>query len=270
VVIVDTAGRLHVDEEMMREVEAVKEAVQPRETLFVVDAMTGQDAVNTARAFHERIDFDGAVLTKMDGDARGGAALSIQAVIQKPVKLLGVGEKLDALEVFHPDRMASRILGMGDVLSFIEKAEEAIDEEAAIELEEKLRKNAFTLEDFRDQLKMIRKLGSLEDLLKMIPGLGKMRGLQPDEGELTRVVAIIDSMTPTERRKPEILNASRRRRIAGGSGTRVEDVNRLMKKYQEARKLIQKMNKAGLKRGGKLRQMGKMFAGGPGGIPFGP
>jgi signal recognition particle subunit SRP54 len=185
------------------------------------------------------------------------------------VKFLGVGEKLDALEVFHPERMASRILGMGDVLSLIEKAEQAIDEEEALDLEEKLRKNAFTLEDFRDQLKMVRKLGNLGDLMKMIPGMGGMKGINPDEKELTRVVAIVDSMTPTERRSPEILNASRRRRIAGGSGTQVQDVNRLIKRYQEARKLIKKMTKMGLGQGGKMGKVGRMLGKGMDRIPFG-
>ncbi|RMG90673.1 MAG: signal recognition particle protein [Candidatus Dadabacteria bacterium] len=255
--LVDTAGRLHVDEELMEELRRLKDLLDPREVLLVADAMTGQDAVNVAKAFDEAVGITGVVLTKADGDARGGAALSIQAVTKRPIKLVGVGEKLDALEVFHPERMASRILGMGDVLSLIEKAEQAIDEDSARDLEEKLRKNRFTLEDFRDQLRMLRKLGSLEDLLKMVPGMGQMKNLQVDERELVRVIAIIDSMTPEERRKPEILNASRRRRIARGSGTRVEDVNRLIRRYQDARKMMKRMGMMGLgKKGGKKKRKG--------------
>jgi signal recognition particle subunit SRP54 len=269
VLLVDTAGRLHVDQALMEELQRISGLLEPTEILLVADAMTGQDAVNVAREFDEALGITGVALTKMDGDARGGAALSIQAVTRRPVKLLGTGEKLDALEVFHPERMASRILGMGDVLSLIEKAEQAIDEEQALDLEEKLRKNAFTLEDFRNQLKMLKKLGNFGDLMKMIPGVGGMKGLNPDERELTRVVAIVDSMTPLERRKPEILNASRRRRIAGGSGNRVEDVNRLMKRFQEARKMIKKMNTMGLGSGKKMGKMGKMLARGMDRIPFG-
>ncbi|GAB6062635.1 signal recognition particle protein [Deferrisoma palaeochoriense] len=256
-VLVDTAGRLHVDEELMDELRRLKDLLDPREVLLVADAMTGQDAVNVAKAFDEAVGISGVVLTKADGDARGGAALSIQAVTNRPIKLVGVGEKLDALEVFHPERMASRILGMGDVLSLIEKAEQAIDEDSARDLEEKLRKNRFSLEDFRDQLQMLRKLGSLEDLLKMVPGMGQMKNLQVDERELVRVIAIIDSMTPEERRKPEILNASRRRRIARGSGTRVEDVNRLIRRYQDARKMMKRMGMMGMgKKGGKKKRKG--------------
>ncbi len=248
--IVDTAGRLHVDEELMDELRRLKELLEPREILLVADAMTGQDAVNVAKAFDEAVGITGVVLTKADGDARGGAALSIQAVTQRPIKLVGVGEKLDAIEVFHPERMASRILGMGDVMSLIEKAEQAIDEGSAKELEEKLRSNRFTLEDFRDQLRMLRKLGSLEDLLKMVPGMGQAKNLRVDERELVRVIAIVDSMTPEERRRPEILNASRRRRIARGSGTRVEDVNRLIRRYQDARKMMKRMGVLGMGRKG--------------------
>lgn len=264
VLIVDTAGRLHVDEALMEELRRLSELLTPAEVLLVADAMTGQDAVNVAREFNEALGITGVVLTKMDGDARGGAALSIQAVTRRPVKLVGTGEKSDALEVFHPERMASRILGMGDVLSLVEKAEQAIDQETAAELEEKLRKNAFTLEDFRDQLRMVRKLGSLEDLMKMVPGMGQMKGLKADEKDLTRVIAIVDSMTPLERRKPEILNASRRRRIAGGSGTRVEDVNRLLKRFQEARKMMKNLNKMGLGRPGKMGKLGKLLGRGMG------
>lgn len=267
--IVDTAGRLHIDEPLMEELRRIANLLHPAETLFVADAMTGQDAVNVARQFDSSLGITGVVLTKMDGDARGGAALSIRAVTGRPVKLVGVGEKLDALEVFHPARMASRILGMGDVLSFIERAGQAVDEETALGLEEKLRKNSFTLEDFRDQLKMLRKLGSLDELMGMIPGMSGLKGAKPDEKELTRVVAIIDSMTSVERRKPEVLNASRRRRIAQGSGTRVEDVNRLMKRYQEARDLMKRMNQMGLGRmGKKMGKMGRLLGKGLGKIPF--
>lgn len=266
--IVDTAGRLHIDEALMEELRRVSSLLQPMETLLVADAMTGQDAVNVAREFDSALGITGVVLTKMDGDARGGAALSIQAVTRKPVKLIGVGEKLEALEVFHPERMASRILGMGDVLSLIEKAERVVDEDQARQLEEKLRKNAFTLEDFREQLKMLRKMGGLEDLLGMLPGMGGMKGIKPDERELTRVVAIIDSMTALERRRPEVLNASRRRRIAVGSGTRVEDINRLMKRYQEARGMLKKMSQLGLGGRGPMGKLGKLLGKGMPSLPF--
>jgi len=269
VLVVDTAGRLHVDEALMEELRRLHELLKPKEVLLVADAMTGQDAVNVAREFDAALGITGVVLTKLDGDARGGAALSLQSVTRKPVKLVGVGEKLDALEVFHPERMASRILGMGDVMSLIERAEAAIDQEGAQELEEKLRKNAFTLEDFRDQLKTLRKLGSLEDLMKMIPGAGgALKGVKPDEREFGRVIAIIDSMTPLERRKPEVLNASRRRRIAAGSGTRVEDVNRLMKRYQDARVMLKRVGQLG--RGKRaMGKMGRLLGKGLGQLPFG-
>ena len=256
-VIIDTAGRLHVDEALMGELEAIKAAVNPCEILFVADAMTGQDAVNVARSFNEKLEVDGVILTKLDGDARGGAALSILAVTGKPIKFVGVGEKLDALETFHPDRMASRILGMGDMLSFIEKAESIIDEKQALALEEKLRKDAFTLEDFKDQLVQIRKMGSLDQLLGMIPGVGKMlkgtKNLEAGEKEMVKVEAIINSMTREERRNHLILNGSRRKRIARGSGTSVQDVNRLVKQYVQARQMIKKMNKMGAK--GMMRGM---------------
>ncbi|WP_022854283.1 signal recognition particle protein [Thermodesulfatator atlanticus] len=246
VVIIDTAGRLHIDEEMMTEVEEIKKAVAPREVLLVADAMTGQDAVNIAKSFHEKIGLTGVVLTKVEGDARGGAALSIRAVTGCPIKFLGVGEKLDALEVFHPDRMASRILGMGDVLSLIEKAQEAFDLKKAQELQEKLKKEAFTLEDLREQIKQMKRLGSLEQIIKLIPGIGsKFKDLPFDERELVRMEAIINSMTPQERRNPKIINASRKRRIANGSGTTVQDVNRLLKSYEEMRKLFKRMRKKG-------------------------
>jgi signal recognition particle subunit SRP54 len=255
--LIDTAGRLHVDERLMQELRDLKAAVQPREVLLVVDAMTGQDAVTVAKAFNDGVGFDGAVLTKLDGDARGGAALSIRAVTGRPVKLVGVGEKLDALEVFHPERMASRILGMGDVLSLIEKAQQSFDEEQTRALERKLRKNQFTLEDFRDQLQQVKKMGSLESILSMIPGGSRLKGagVQVDDRELVRVEAIINSMTPQERRNHALLNGSRRKRVARGSGTSVEEVNRLVKRYLEARKMIVRLSRGGLKqfaRGGRM------------------
>ncbi len=254
--LIDTAGRLHIDEALMLELREIKTQIKPREVLFVADAMTGQDAVNVAKSFHERLGIDGIILTKMDGDARGGAALSIKAVTQRPIKFIGVGEKIDALEVFHPERMVSRILGMGDVLTLIEKAEAVFDEKKAKELEKKIRKDSFTLEDFRDQLQQIRKMGSLESLLNMIPGLPKkmkgMGGLQVDEKELGRVEAIINSMTLKERANFTIINGSRRLRIAAGSGTSVQEVNRLLKQYAQARKMMKqfsKMSGKGLGRG---------------------
>ncbi len=268
VLLVDTAGRLHVDQAMMDELRQLAELLEPREVLLVADAMTGQDAVNVAQEFNDTLGITGVILSKTDGDARGGAALSVQAVTRKPIKLVGMGEKLDALEVFHPERMASRILGMGDVLSLIEKAESSFDEAQAVELEAKLRNNAFTLEDFRDQLKMVRKLGNLDELMKMMPGVSGLKGVKPDEKELTRTIAIVDSMTALERRKPEILNASRRRRIAGGSGTRVEDINRLMKRYQETRTMLKSFSKMGMGRGGKMAKMGKLLGNRMGGRPF--
>ncbi len=254
-VLLDTAGRLHVDEELMEELRRIKEAVDPGDILLVADAMTGQDAVNVARAFHEKVGLTGVVLTKMDGDARGGAALSIRAVTGAPIKFVGVGEKTDALEAFFPDRMASRILGMGDILTLAEKAQETIDEKKAKELTRKIRRSEFTLEDFRDQLMSIRKMGSIEDLLGMIPGMGgKMKELKaaaPDEKELSRVVAIIDSMTRKERDNAKIINGSRRKRIAMGSGTTVQDVNRLLKNFQQAEGMLKRFSKGAGKRGGK-------------------
>ena len=246
-VIVDTAGRLHVDEALMKELKELKAALEPQETLLVADAMTGQDAVNIAQKFQEEIGITGVILTKLEGDARGGAALSIQSVTGKPIKFIGVGEKLDELELFHPDRMANRILGMGDVLSLIEKAQETIDQKKAQELKKKLEHNEFTLEDFRDQLRQIRKMGSLEQILSMIPGFNKMnkqlKGMMPDEKELIQIEAIINSMTPEERKNYQIINASRRRRIAKGSGTKVQDVNRLLKNYAQMNKMLKKMKK---------------------------
>jgi signal recognition particle subunit SRP54 len=253
-VILDTAGRLHVDEALMDELCRIKDAVHPSDILLVADAMTGQDAVNIAKAFNDMLDIGGVILTKMDGDARGGAALSIKAVIRKPIKFIGVGEKLNQLEPFHPDRMASSILGMGDVLTFIEKAQSVVDEEKAAELEKKLRKSQFTLEDFRDQMIQIRKMGSLTQLLHMIPGFSKnkqLKDLEVDERELVRIEAIINSMTPQERHQYTIINGSRRKRIADGSGTSVQDVNRLLKNYTQVMKMIKKINKGGIRGIGK-------------------
>jgi len=251
-VLLDTSGRLHVDAELMDELCRIKEAVHPSDILLVADAMTGQDAVNIAKAFNDALDIGGVILTKMDGDARGGAALSIRSITEKPIKFIGVGEKLGDLEPFHPDRIASSILGMGDVLTLIEKAQEAVDEKRAIELEKKLRRNEFTLADFRDQLVQIRKMGPLTDLLGLLPGMGKvkqLKDLQVDEKEFVRVEAIINSMTPHERRQHGIINGSRRRRIAQGSGTSVQDVNRLLKNYTQILKMIKKLNKGGIQKG---------------------
>jgi signal recognition particle subunit SRP54 len=249
--LIDTAGRLHIDEALMLELREIKTHIKPKEVLLVADAMTGQDAVNIAKNFNERLGIDGIILTKMDGDARGGAALSVKSVTQRPIKFIGVGEKLDALEVFHPDRMASRILGMGDVFTLIEKAEAAFDEKKAKELEKKIRKDSFTLEDFRDQLQQFRKMGSLESILGMIPGLSKkmkaMGGLDFDEKELVRVEAIINSMTPKERANFMIINGSRRLRIARGSGTSVQEVNQLLKRYSQARKMMKQFAQIGEK-----------------------
>ncbi|HEC67917.1 MAG TPA: signal recognition particle protein, partial [Candidatus Desulfofervidus auxilii] len=249
-IIIDTAGRLHIDEKMMDELKQLKERLMPQEILLVADAMTGQDAVNIAKTFNQALGITGVILTKMEGDARGGAALSIKAVTQKPIKFVGVGEKLNALEVFYPDRVASRILGMGDILSLIEKAEETMDVQKAKELERKIRKSEFTLEDFRDQLRRIRKMGSLEQILSMIPGLSQMKqfkNLQIDERELVRIEAIINSMTKEERLRPEIINGKRRKRIAYGSGTTVQEINRLLKNYNETKKMIKSFTKKGKK-----------------------
>lgn len=241
VVLVDTAGRLHIDEELMVELQQLKELLSPTEILFVADAMTGQDAVKSGDEFHKRLGITGVILTKMDGDARGGAALSIRHVTGQPLKFVGVGEKFDALEPFHPDRAASRILGMGDVLSFIEKVEDTIDQKKAEEMQRRLIENEFTLEDFRDQLRQLRKLGPLESILSMMPGIGPLKDLKNvkvDDNEITRVVAIIDSMTLRERANHTIINGSRRRRIAKGSGTTVQEVNQLLKQYAQARKMM--------------------------------
>jgi len=257
VLLVDTAGRLHIDDQLMTELQQLRELLTPVEILFVADAMTGQDAVKSADEFHKRLGITGIILTKMDGDARGGAALSIRQVTGQPLKFVGMGEKSDALEVFYPDRVASRILGMGDVLSFIEKAEEAIDKKKAVEMQRKLIENDFTLEDFRDQIRQIRKLGPLESIMGMMPNMGIMKDLKNvkiDEKEITNVVAIIDSMTPKERANHMIINGSRRRRIAKGSGTSVQDVNNLLKQYSQARKMMKSFSGGFLgKKLGKLK-----------------
>jgi len=248
--IIDTAGRLHIDDEMVNELVRQKALLKPRESLLVVDAMTGQDAVSIAKAFDEKVSIDGVIMTKLDGDARGGAALSVRAVTGKPIKFIGIGEKLDALEPFYPERMASRILGMGDVVSLVEKAQEVFDDKKAKEFEKKLRKDEFTLEDFRDQIKQMKKLGSLESLLGMIPGMNKFKGtinFEEAEKDIRRVEAIISSMTAKERLYPNILDGSRRLRIAKGSGTRVPEVNDLLKRYLETKKMIKKLTKGGMK-----------------------
>ena len=248
--LLDTAGRLHIDAGLMAELADIKAAVKPSDILLVADAMTGQDAVNIAKAFNETLDIGGVVLTKMDGDARGGAALSIKSITDKPIKFIGVGEKLSDLEAFHPDRMASSILGMGDVLTLIEKAQDVVDQKKAEALEKKLRKSQFTLEDFRDQMVQIRKMGSFSDLLKMIPGMGQMKqlkNLQVDEKEFVRIEAIINSMTAQERANHHIINGSRRKRIAKGSGTRVQDVNKLLKNYTQMLKMLKKLNQGGMR-----------------------
>ena len=256
-VFLDTAGRLHVDEALMEELQAIKQAVQPSEILLVVDAMIGQDAVNAAKAFDDALDIDGVVLTKLDGDARGGAALSIKAVTGKPIKFVGMGEKLDNIEVFHPDRMASRILGMGDVLTLIEKAEQQFDMQKAQELAEKLKKNRFTLQDYYDQLVQVKGMGSMDELLGMMPGMGNLKNVQVDEGALGRTEAIIQSMTPYERENPNCLNHSRKRRIAAGSGVKVEEVNKMLKSFEMMQTLMRQMNGSG-KRKKKNRGFGSM------------
>ncbi len=247
-IIVDTAGRLAVDEEMMNEIEAIKKAIQPQETLFVVDAMTGQDAVNTAKEFNERLQFNGVVLTKLDGDTRGGAALSIRSVVNKPIKFVGIGEKLDAIDVFHPERMADRILGMGDIVSLVEKAQEQYDEAEARRLQKKIAKNQFDFNDFIAQIQQIKKMGSLKDLASMIPGVGKqIKDLDIDDDAFKGIEAIIQSMTPEERANPQILNGTRRARIAKGSGTDVQEVNKLIKQFDQTRKMMRMMTTGGAK-----------------------
>jgi len=248
--LIDTAGRLHIDEALMDELSRIKDAVKPADILLVADAMTGQDAVNIAKSFNKTLDIGGVVLSKMDGDARGGAALSIKSITDKPIKFIGVGEKLSDLEPFHPDRMASRILGMGDVLTIIEKAQSVVDEKKAVELEKKLRKNEFTLEDFRDQMVQIRKMGSMSELMNMIPGMGQMKqlkNLEVDENEFVKIEAIINSMTPLERRQYTLIKGSRRKRIAKGSGTSVQDINKLLKNYTQIMKMVKKVNKGGMR-----------------------
>ena len=245
-VILDTAGRLAIDEQMMNEIESIKKAVNPQEILFVVDSMTGQDAVNTAKEFNQRLDFNGVVLTKLDGDTRGGAALSIRSVVNKPIKFVGTGEKLDAIDVFHPERMADRILGMGDIVSLVEKAQEQYDEEEARRLQKKIAKNQFDFNDFIAQIQQIKKMGSLKDLASMIPGVGKqIKDLDIDDDAFKGIEAIIQSMTPSERTNPEILNGSRRARIAKGSGTNVQEVNKLIKQFDETRKMMRLMTSGG-------------------------
>ena len=258
IVIVDTAGRLAVDEQMMNEIEELKRALNPTETLFVVDAMTGQDAVNTAKAFNERLDFDGVVLTKLDGDTRGGAALSIRTVVEKPIKFMSTGEKMDAIDLFYPERMASRILGMGDVVSLVEKAQENFDEEETRKLNKKIRQNKFDFEDFLSQLEQIKKMGNIKDLLGMIPGMGKaMKGLDIDDDSFKPIEAIIKSMTKAERANPDLIDGSRKKRIASGSGRTIQEVNNLMKQFGDMRKMMKTMNKMG---GGKraLANLGGM------------
>ena len=251
-VIVDTAGRLAVDEAMMQEITAVKAAVNPCETLFVVDSMTGQDAVNTAKEFNDRLDFDGVVLTKLDGDTRGGAAISIRRVVDKPIKFMSMGEKMDALQVFHPERMADRILGMGDVVSLVERAQEQYDEEAARRLKKKIYKDEFDFNDFLDQIAQIKKMGGMKDLMSMIPGVGRaLKDVEISDDIFKQTEAIIGSMTPEERSRPSIINASRRERIARGSGTSIGEVNRLMKQFEESRKMMKMVA------GGGMRQMMK-------------
>ncbi|MEQ8535621.1 signal recognition particle protein [uncultured Imperialibacter sp.] len=246
IVIVDTAGRLAVDDQMMAEIEGLKKSLKPTETLFVVDSMTGQDAVNTAKTFNERLNFDGVVLTKLDGDTRGGAALSIRAVVDKPIKFISTGEKMDAIDLFHPDRMAQRILGMGDVVSLVEKAQEAFDQQEADRINKKIRKNQFGFDDFLSQIDQIKKMGNIKDLMGMIPGMGKaLKDVDVDDDSFKPIEAIIKSMTPKERENPDLINGSRRQRIAKGSGTSIQEVNNLMKQFEQMRKMMKTMNKMG-------------------------
>ena len=256
VVIIDTAGRLAVDEEMMNEITNIKEAVNPQEILFVVDSMTGQDAVNTAKAFNDRLNFDGVILTKLDGDTRGGAALTIRKVTEKPIKFVGMGEKMDALDVFHPERMAERILGMGDIRSFVERAQEQFDDEEAAKLSKKLAKNQFDFNDFNQQIQQIKKMGNVKDLMGMIPGMGKIiRNMDIDDDVFKSVEVMIQSMTPEERANPDIINGSRRKRIARGSGRDIQDVNRLIKQFEDIRKVMKAVNNGSGKTRGIMRAM---------------
>jgi len=254
VVIIDTAGRLAVDEVLMDEISAIHKSVSPSETLFVVDSMTGQDAVNTAKVFHDRLNFDGVILTKLDGDTRGGAALSIKSVVDKPIKFIGTGEKLDALDLFYPDRMAERILGMGDVVSLVERAQQVFDEEQAKKIQQKVKKNSFGFDDFLAQIKQVQKMGSMKDLVGMIPGANKISPDEIDEDAFKGIEAIIQSMTPKERSQPKLLNHSRKKRIALGSGSNVEDVNRLIKQFEQMQKMMKMVQKGGAS---KLMQMMK-------------
>ena len=264
VVIVDTAGRLAVDEEMMNEIETLKKAITPDETLFVVDSMTGQDAVNTAKEFNDRLDFDGVVLTKLDGDTRGGAALSIRTVVTKPIKFVGTGEKMEAIDVFHPERMADRILGMGDVVSLVERAQQQFDEEEAKRLEKKIRKNKFDFDDFMGQIQQIKKMGNIKDLASMIPGVGKqIKDLDIDDDAFKGIEAIINSMTPKERANPDIINQSRKLRIAKGSGTKLEEVNRLMKQFDQTRKMMRMVSGMGSSKMAQMAAAMKMKGGKP-------
>ena len=257
VVIIDTAGRLAVDEEMMNEIAKIKETVKPQETLFVVDSMTGQDAVNTAKAFNDRLDFDGVVLTKLDGDTRGGAALTIRTVVEKPIKFVGLGEKMDALDIFYPKRMADRILGMGDIVSLVEKAQEQFDAEEAAKLKRKLAKNEFNYNDFLKQIQQIKKMGSIKDLAKMIPGMNKIDDEEIDEDAFKSIEAIIGSMTPEERENPRLMNGSRKRRIAYGSGNSIEEVNRLIKQFEETSKMMRMVSTGGAKKMMQMMQQAK-------------
>ena len=254
VVIIDTAGRLAIDEMMMNEISSIKSSVDPHETLFLVDSMTGQDAVNTAKAFNDRLDFDGVVLTKLDGDTRGGAALTIKAVVDKPIKFIGIGEKIDAIDLFYPSRMADRILGMGDIVSLVEKAQEQFDEQEAQRIQKKIAKNQFNFDDFLNQIKQIKKMGNVKDLMGMIPGMGKaLKGVDIDDDAFKGIEAIIYSMTPEERNNPKILNGSRRKRIANGSGTDIQEVNRLIKQFNETSKMMRMMS------GGKGKNMAQLM-----------
>ncbi len=258
IVIVDTAGRLAIDEQMMNEISTLKKTLNPQETLFVVDAMTGQDAVNTAKAFNDRLDFDGVVLTKLDGDTRGGAALTVRSVVEKPIKFVGIGEKIDALDLFHPKRMADRILGMGDIVSLVEKAQEQFDQDEARKLQKKIAKNQFNFDDFLKQLQQIKKMGNVKDLVGMIPGMGKaMKDIDLEDDAFNGIEAIIFSMTPEERENPTLLNGSRRKRIADGSGTSIQEVNRLIKQFEDTRKMMKMMSGGG----GKMMNMMKKMPG---------
>lgn len=262
VVIIDTAGRLAVDEAMMKEISAIKDKVKPQETLFVVDSMTGQDAVNTAKAFNDQLDYEGVVLTKLDGDTRGGAALTIKSIVNKPIKFIGIGEKIDAIDVFYPDRMADRILGMGDIVSLVERAQDQFDEKEAQKLQKKIARNEFNFNDFLSQIKQIKKMGNVKDLMGMIPGMGKaVRNLDMDDDAFKGIEAIIYSMTNDERENPKLLNGSRRRRIATGSGSDIQEVNRLIKQFEETSKMMRMMTKGG---GRNMAQMMKNMKGAPG------